>query len=96
MYPINAKISPQYLLLVILSRCFLDQVAAAENRVKMPKLNQESLTAFLVPVPPLAEQARIVARVTELRRLCADRRQRLTASQTTQSHLAEVLVAELA
>ncbi len=96
MYPINAKISPQYLLLVILSRCFLDQVAAAENRVKMPKLNQESLTAFLVPVPPLAEQARIVARVTELRRLCADLRQRLTASQTTQSHLAEVLVAELA
>jgi type I restriction enzyme S subunit len=96
MYPINAKISPQYLLLVILSRCFLDQVAAAENRVKMPKLNQESLTAFLVPVPPLAEQARIVARVTELRRLCTALRQRLAASQTIQSLLADALVAEVA
>lgn len=96
MYPINARIATQYLLLVILSRCFLDQVAIAENRVKMPKLNQEALTAFLVPVPPLAEQARIVARVTELRRLCANLRQRLTASQTTQSHLAEALVEQAA
>jgi type I restriction enzyme S subunit len=66
-------------------------VVAAENRVKMPKLNQEALTAFLVPVPPLAEQERIVTRVTELRRLCAALRQRLTATQTTQSHLAEAL-----
>lgn len=47
---------------------------------------------YAVPVPPIAEQARIVARVTELRRLCADLRQRLAASQTTQSHLAEALV----
>jgi type I restriction enzyme S subunit len=92
MYPINAKISTQYLLLVILSRCFLDQVAAADNRVKMPKLNQEALTAFLVPVPPLAEQERIVARVTDLRRLCTDLRQRLSRSSATQAALVEALI----
>ena len=92
MYPINARIGSQYLLLVILSRCFLDQVAVAENRVKMPKLNQEALTGFLIPVPPLAEQTRIVARVADLRALCANLRQRLSASQTTQAHLAEALV----
>ena len=92
MYPINAKISTQYLLLVILSRCFLDQVAAAENRVKMPKLNQEALAAFLVPVPPLAEQERIVARVTDLRRLCTDLRYHLRGSSATQAALAEALI----
>lgn len=92
MYPINSKISTQYLLLVILSRCFLDQVAAAENRVKMPKLNKEALTAFFVPVPPLAEQERIVARVTDLRRLCTDLRQRLSRSRTTQAAMAEALI----
>jgi len=48
------------------------------------------------PLPPLKEQAHIITRVTELRRLCADLRQRLTASQTTQSHLAEALVAQVA
>ena len=49
-----------------------------------------------VPLPPLAEQHRIVARVEELRRLCADLRQRLTQAQETQSRLADALVAEVA
>jgi type I restriction enzyme S subunit len=43
-------------------------------------------------LPPLAEQSRIVARVEALRRLCADLRQRLAASQTTQAQLAGALV----
>jgi type I restriction enzyme S subunit len=47
-------------------------------------------------LPPIAEQARIVARVTELRRLCADLRQRLATSQATQSRLAEALVESVA
>ena len=92
MYPVNARIDPSYLLLYMLSRAFLMQVSAAENRVKMPKLNQEALNSLLVAVPPLAEQQRIVVRVTQLRRLCTDLRQRLAASQTTQTHLAEALV----
>ena len=47
----------------------------------------------LIPLPPLPEQARIVARVAQLRRLCADLRQRLTQSQTA---LAEALAAAVA
>ncbi|MBI5278182.1 MAG: restriction endonuclease subunit S [Burkholderiales bacterium] len=92
MYPISAHINADYLLLYMLSDHFLKQVAIAENRVKMPKLNQEALTGFVVAVPPLAEQARIVARVTELRRLCADLRKRLVEQQTVHSHLADALV----
>ena len=51
---------------------------------------------FAFPLPPLDEQARIVARLTALRNLCADLRQRLTASRATQGHLAEALVEDLA
>jgi type I restriction enzyme S subunit len=58
----------------------------------MTNLNQRILLQAPIAVPPLPEQARIVARVTELRRLCAELRQRLATSQTTQSHLAEALV----
>ena len=46
------------------------------------------------PLPPCAEQSRIVTRVAQLRRLCADLRQRLSASQSTQAHLAEALIQE--
>ena len=96
MYPIETPLDSQYLLQYILSQAFLDQVSIAENRVKMPKLNQEALTAFIVALPPLVEQSRIVTRVESLRRLCADLRQRLAARQTTQAHLAEALVKEVA
>ncbi|MFM2274950.1 MAG: hypothetical protein RL211_822 [Pseudomonadota bacterium] len=39
---------------------------------------------------------RIVTRVAQLRRLCADLRARLAASQSTQAHLAEARVQEAA
>ncbi|MCT9809788.1 restriction endonuclease subunit S [Acidovorax sp. Be4] len=96
MYPIESPLDSQYLLMYILSQPFLDQVSVAENRVKMPKLNQEALVAFTVALPPLAEQSRIVTRVTALRRLCADLRQRLAERQSVQARLAEALVHEVA
>jgi type I restriction enzyme M protein len=39
-----------------------------------------------------ADAEGIVTRVAQLRRLCTDLRQRLSASQSTQAHLAEALV----
>jgi type I restriction enzyme, S subunit len=55
-------------------------------------INLEILSSLLIPVPPLNELTRIVARVAQLRRLCFELRQRLSASQSTQAHLAEALV----
>lgn len=57
-----------------------------------PGLNLQNFNDLLVPLPPLSEQSRIITRVTALRRLCADLRQRLQAAQATQSHLAQALV----
>lgn len=61
-----------------------------------PGLNLQNIKDLQVPVPPLDQQTRIVAIVESLRRLCADLRQRLTARQTTQAHLAEALIDEVA
>lgn len=46
---------------------------------------------FVVPMPSVAEQSRIVTRVNELRTLCAALRQRLLDGQSMQSHLADTL-----
>lgn len=59
-------------------------------------INLEILEALLVPVPPLEEMSRVVTRLESLRRLCAELRQCLAARQTTQAHLAEALVDEVA
>lgn len=56
----------------------------------------QALDSYLVPLPPSAELTRIVARVASLRRLCADLRQHLASRQTTQAHLAEALIDEVA
>ncbi len=61
-----------------------------------PKLALHRIASATVPLPPLAEQQRIVTRVNDLLRICAALRQRLTTIQITQSHLAEALVDEVA
>jgi type I restriction enzyme S subunit len=57
-----------------------------------PNLNVGKVKSTLIPIPPLPEQSRIVARVQALRRLCTDLRERLTARQTCQARFAEALV----
>ena len=61
-----------------------------------PVISGRKLYPIAVALPPLAEQSRIVARIEALRSLCAELRQRLSASQTTQAHLAEALVESVA
>jgi len=92
MYPLRVfGLSKQFLLKTILSESFLVQVRREENRIKMPKLNIPSLSSFLISVPPLKEQLRIVAKVEELMLLCDQLKARLAATQTTQLHLADAL-----
>lgn len=45
-----------------------------------------------IPLPPFAEQHRIVAKVDELMALCDQLKSRLSEAQTTQFHLADALV----
>ena len=59
-------------------------------------INLDVLNSVLIPLPPAAEQQRIVSRVEELQRLCADLRQRVTQARATQARLADALVAEVA
>lgn len=70
MYPIKSYINKYYLKNVMLSTMFLDQIDAYDNRVKMPKINQNDLSLILIPVPSEKEQARIVEKSNELMQSC--------------------------
>ena len=107
--PINAvfasyliRISPvvgmdsNYLKIFASSGHYWQQLYAKSMGTGQPNVNGTALSELTLPLPPLAEQSRIVTRVAQLRRLCADLRQRLVTSQSTQSHLAEALVQEVA
>lgn len=88
----SCGLTSEYLAMLMRSPFFYQAMRDGMTGVAITRVTLSKLGASLVPLPPLAEQTRIVARVTELRRLCADLRQRLTASQTAQSRLAEALV----
>jgi type I restriction enzyme S subunit len=57
----------------------------------IPNLSTAQIKEIVFPLPPLAEQLRIVARVNELRSLCAELRRRFAACQVNQAQLADVL-----
>ncbi|MCE1181848.1 MAG: restriction endonuclease subunit S, partial [Rhodocyclales bacterium] len=60
--------------------------------VSQGNLNLSLIRTFVVSVPPLNEQHRIVAKVDELMALCDQLKSRLGDAQTTQRHLADALV----
>ncbi len=62
--------------------------------VSQGNLNLSLIRAFIVSVPPLNEQRRIVAKVDELMAFCDRLHARLAASQTTQRQLADAMTAQ--
>ncbi len=96
MYPLEALIDKEFLLRSILSEVFLEQVRVLENRIKMPKLNVDSLSNILVPVPPLPEQHRIVTKVDELMSLCDQLEANIRDKNDTATRYAEAIVQQIA
>lgn len=91
MYPLDCFINTGYLLKVILSEVFLIQVRAAENRIKMPKLNVESLSNILIPVPPAGIQSAVFSKISQMDIFCDTLKSRMQSAQQTQLHLADAL-----
>ncbi|MBH2528729.1 restriction endonuclease subunit S [Serratia marcescens] len=91
MYPLDCFLDAGYLLKVILSEVFLMQVRVAENRIKMPKLNVESLSNIVIPIPPVTMQGVVYRKISQIDTFCDTLKSRLQSAQQTQLHLADAL-----
>ncbi len=92
MYPIRARFSSKYLLHYMLSIPFLTEVDKYDNRVKMPKLNQNQLNQLPIPLPPLAEQQAIVEAVERALGKVAGLRAELAGQRETAGALQRALL----
>jgi type I restriction enzyme, S subunit len=84
---VHLGVMPEYLMTVLKSRDFIDYVNSKTYGVKMPRLGTEDGRRALIPLPPVEEQKRIVAKVDELMKLCDTLE---TQQQQNRSHLTQM------
>jgi type I restriction enzyme S subunit len=85
-------VAPRFLLHYLNSPSAINYMLSSRVVNAQPNISLTDVREFPVPIPPLAEQHRIVAKVDELMALCDRLKARLQSAQTTQLHLADTLV----
>jgi len=88
-------ISPKYLMYALKRQDFLSYVNSKTYGVKMPRLGTNDARSAPFPLPPLAEQHRIVARVDQLMSLCDELEAGLAHSQADSEKLMEAVVGRM-
>jgi type I restriction enzyme, S subunit len=94
--PHRDLVSSEYLRLAIRAPQLAKQFAGITLGVAQQKVSLGRFRCIAVPLPPLAEQCRIVNRVDQLMGLVDQLGAQITASRTAAEKLMEAIVAELA
>lgn len=66
----NDDVLAEFLMMYLDTPLFFSEIRRYDNGTAQPNLAAKSLEQFLVPLPPLAEQKRIVAKLEEILPLC--------------------------
>ena len=90
----GATIEARYLQIVLRSPYFLEYVTKRSYGMKMPRLGTKDLESARIPLPPLAEQKRIIAKVDELMALCDQLEAQLKERDVKQAALANAALAK--
>lgn len=89
---LHGFVDPGFQYLYSISDVCRAQARAAENKTTQANVGIQSIKDFLVPLPPLAEQRRIVLRVNQLMTVCDQLEASLAASAAHRARLLEALL----
>ncbi len=92
----NNAIAPQFLELCLNSPWVTEFAAEKTTGGAAPRVNMSIVRSYPIPLPPLGEQHRIVAKVDELKALCNRLEARLNRVGKTRGELVELLCARVA
>ncbi|MEM9280255.1 MAG: restriction endonuclease subunit S [Verrucomicrobiota bacterium] len=84
-----------YIYRYLRSPTFISYVGSCQTGIAYPAINDKQFFSGVLPVPPLAEQHRIVAKVDELMALCDQLEQEQTRSLDTHDTLVATLLGAL-
>jgi type I restriction enzyme S subunit len=91
---VSANAYPSYVDVAIRSEMTQEVIRKAKNSTN-DNISMGDIKGFAIPVPPLAEQRRIVAKVEQLMALVDAMETQLAASRATAANLLSALVTEL-
>ncbi|NNH33857.1 hypothetical protein C9413_32195 [Rhizobium sp. SEMIA 4085] len=92
--PSDSSLSPWLLLCLMADAGGRGELIECAYGAGKPGLNLDNIRSLSVPLPPFAEQQRIVAKVDELMALCDQLEASLTGADETRSKLLDALLAE--
>lgn len=84
-------VMPEYIYILIRTDLVQSVIHAAKNSTN-DNISMSDIKNFYVPLPPLAEQNRIVAKVDELMTICSKLKERLIEGKVQESRLADTLI----
>ena len=85
------ELSRSYILLLFKTKWVKSYLDGKSIGTTMTNLNHGILNKMPIPLPPLAEQKRIVTKVDQLLNLCDQLKSQIISAKTTQQHLADSL-----
>jgi type I restriction enzyme S subunit len=93
LFRLSEKMIPEFFILALEDDLFLTQLLSLHKGIGAKHVNVSDMKRARIPLPPLAEQRRIVARVDELMALVDQLEAQQARAQVTASALLEALVA---
>ena len=90
----NKSVWPRFLELCLNSPWITDFAREKTTGGAAPRVNMSVVRGYPIPLPPLAEQHRIVAKVDDLMALCDQLEAQLTATQTDSRRLLDAVLHE--
>ncbi len=90
--PIYMPISGAYMIILMRSNYFWNSLVDELRGIAYKGLNLGTLRLFPIPLPPLEEQYRIVAKIDELISVCDQLKQYITSSNQLQHKLADIVI----
>ncbi|MDM7956002.1 restriction endonuclease subunit S [Blastomonas sp.] len=88
----GAETRPDFLELVLNSPFITSIAKACTTGGAAPRVNMSTVRAYPIPLPPLAEQHRIVVKVYELMAVCDELEAGITTGEHTRSRLLEAIL----
>ena len=95
LFRLMSNMSPRFFSMALSETSSLERLLALHKGIGAKHVNVADMRNALLPLPPLAEQRRIVAKVDQLMALVDALETQLAASRATAANLLSALVAEL-